>query len=43
MKSINNQKKVTRRNFIKNSAISAAAFTIIPRYVLGGKWLYCSK
>jgi myo-inositol 2-dehydrogenase / D-chiro-inositol 1-dehydrogenase len=27
----------TRREFIKKSAIAAAAFTIVPRFVLGGK------
>ena len=27
----------SRRSFIKNSAIAAAAFTIVPRFVLGGK------
>ena len=27
----------TRRNFIKNSALAATAFTIVPRFVLGGK------
>lgn len=27
----------TRRDFIKKSAIAAAAFTIVPRYVLGGQ------
>lgn len=27
----------SRRNFIKNSVISAAGFTIVPRHVLGGK------
>jgi predicted dehydrogenase len=29
-------KSVSRRNFIQNSAIAAAAFTIVPRHVLGG-------
>ena len=29
--------KNSRRSFIKNSAIAAAAFTIVPRFVLGGK------
>ena len=37
MKTNNNQPKKTRREFIKNSTLSATAFTIIPRYVLGGK------
>ena len=34
-----NQKKPdsSRRSFIKNSAITAATFMIVPRYVLGGK------
>ena len=27
----------TRREFVKNSALTAAAFTVIPRYVLGGR------
>lgn len=27
----------SRRSFIKNTAIAAAAFTIVPRFVLGGK------
>lgn len=27
----------SRRNFIKNSIVSAAGFTIVPRHVLGGK------
>ena len=27
----------SRRNFIKNSALAATAFTIVPRFVLGGK------
>ncbi|HYF70269.1 MAG TPA: Gfo/Idh/MocA family oxidoreductase [Ohtaekwangia sp.] len=30
-------KKTSRRNFIKNAGVAAAAFTIIPRFVLGGK------
>ncbi|MGI4729721.1 MAG: Gfo/Idh/MocA family protein [Janthinobacterium lividum] len=29
--------QTSRRSFIKNSAIAAAAFTIVPRFVLGGK------
>jgi len=32
-----NPSKNSRRSFIKNSAIAAAAFTIVPRFVLGGK------
>jgi predicted dehydrogenase len=28
---------LTRRNFIKNAAMVSAAFTIVPRFVLGGK------
>lgn len=28
---------ISRRNFIRTSALSAAAFTIVPRFVLGGK------
>ncbi len=31
------KKKNSRREFIKNSAASLAAFTIIPRHVMGGK------
>jgi predicted dehydrogenase len=31
-----NNRQINRRNFIASSAISAAAFTIVPRYVLGG-------
>jgi hypothetical protein len=27
----------SRRNFIKNSALAAAGFMIVPRHVLGGK------
>lgn len=30
-------KSVSRRNFIKNAGITAAAFSILPRFVLGGK------
>jgi predicted dehydrogenase len=37
MKNINNELKKNRREFIKEGAISAMAFTVIPRYVLGGK------
>ena len=33
----NNASSVSRRSFIKNAAVSAAAFTILPRFVLGGK------
>ncbi len=29
--------KLNRRNFIKNSALAAAGFMIVPRHVLGGK------
>ena len=29
--------KVSRREFIKSSALAAGAFMIVPRYVLGGK------
>ncbi|HYG18374.1 MAG TPA: Gfo/Idh/MocA family oxidoreductase, partial [Ohtaekwangia sp.] len=28
---------VSRRNFLKNAGMAAAAFTIVPRFVLGGK------
>ncbi|HMI05755.1 MAG TPA: Gfo/Idh/MocA family oxidoreductase, partial [Pedobacter sp.] len=31
------QQKNTRRDFIKKSAVGVAAFTIVPRYVLGGQ------
>ncbi|MFD1770656.1 Gfo/Idh/MocA family oxidoreductase [Sphingobacterium suaedae] len=31
------EKNTSRRDFIKKSLIGAAAFTIVPRYVLGGK------
>ena len=31
------QKRIARREFIKNTAVAAAAFTIVPRFVLGGK------
>lgn len=30
------KKTTSRRSFIKNSALAATAFTIVPRYVLGG-------
>ncbi|CAL1518661.1 Gfo/Idh/MocA family oxidoreductase [Chitinophaga sp. MM2321] len=38
-KNLSNQGNASssRRNFIKNSALAAAGFTIIPRHVLGGK------
>ena len=36
MKSNNYQSGKSRRNFIKNSAVTVAAFTIVPRYVMGG-------
>ncbi len=37
MKSKTNKKKaLSRRDFIEKSAVGAAAFTIVPRYVLGG-------
>lgn len=32
-----NKKKVSRRDFVKSTALSAAAFMIVPRHVLGGK------
>ena len=32
-----------RRDFLKKSTAAALAFTIIPRHVLGGQGLYCSK
>ncbi len=36
-KSANNKKTNTsRRNFVKNSAVAAASFMIVPRHVLGG-------
>lgn len=31
------KKLTTRRSFIKNSALTVSAFTIVPRFVLGGK------
>ena len=31
------QKNNSRRNFLKTAAVAAAAFTIVPRHVLGGK------
>ena len=30
------EKKMDRRNFVGTSATAAAAFTIVPRHVLGG-------
>ena len=30
-------RKVSRRTFIKNASVAGAAFTILPRFVLGGK------
>jgi predicted dehydrogenase len=30
-------KKLSRRNFIRNAGLAGAAFTILPRFVLGGK------
>ena len=32
-----NDKSVSRRNFIRNSALATAGFYIVPRHVLGGK------
>jgi predicted dehydrogenase len=32
-----NKSNLSRRNFIKNASVAAAAFTIVPRFVLGGK------
>jgi len=32
-----NQKNISRRNFIKKSVATAATFTIVPRFVLGGQ------
>jgi predicted dehydrogenase len=37
MKHIENKYNQTRRNFLKNTAITAAGFIIVPRHVLGGK------
>ena len=37
METLSSKPKNERRNFIKKSAIGLAAFTIIPRYVMGGK------
>ena len=34
---MNSKRKDNRRDFIKKSVLSAAAFTIVPRFVLGGK------
>ena len=36
-KAKDNQNRVSRRDFIKTAAFTASAFTIVPRYVLGGK------
>jgi len=36
LKKITPPSAVTRRSFIKNAGLSAAAFTIVPRFVLGG-------
>jgi predicted dehydrogenase len=33
----NDQKNISRRNFLKNSALAAGTFMIVPRFVLGGK------
>src|SRR3954462_5141231 len=33
---LNLRKENSRRNFIKNTALSAAGFMIVPRHVLGG-------
>lgn len=32
-----NKKSLSRRDFVKNSALTAGAFMIVPRHVLGGK------
>lgn len=37
MEKTNSQKTIDRRNFVRNTVQAAIAFTIIPRYVLGGK------
>ena len=34
---MSNKKPSSRREFLKQSALAAAGFTIVPRYVLGGK------
>src|ERR671919_753438 len=34
---MNNTSKSSRRKFIKDAALAGAAFTIVPRFVLGGK------
>ncbi|MBU6219820.1 MAG: gfo/Idh/MocA family oxidoreductase, partial [Bacteroidetes bacterium] len=34
---MNEKKSVARRNFLKYTSASLAAFTIVPRSVLGGK------
>ena len=33
--------KITRREFMGKAAATAAAFTIVPRYVLGGTKYTC--
>lgn len=33
----NKKNQISRRNFIKNSALTSAGFMIVPRHVLGGK------
>ena len=37
MESSNEKNSLTRREFIGRTALTAAAFTIVPRHVLGGK------
>ncbi len=37
MKKGSEKKLINRRDFVKDTALSAAAFTIVPRHVLGGK------
>lgn len=32
-----NRSRITRRSFIRDTALAGAAFTIVPRFVLGGK------
>ncbi|MCX6259262.1 MAG: twin-arginine translocation signal domain-containing protein, partial [Bacteroidia bacterium] len=36
-KKVPKNKKLSRRNFLGTTATAAAAFTIIPRYAMGGK------
>jgi hypothetical protein len=36
-KKVPKSKKLSRRNFLGTSASAAAAFTFIPRYVIGGQ------